>query len=329
MLCPHVVTVRRPSLWRVGELDVLTIVELLNQPWRQTGQRCAVRAELQRQVGQRIEVGIAAQAACDERREQVGELLPLQHCVVVVVDRAQPRQHRGQRRDAAQLPRALDLVDVLDLAGWNTQQAAHVHHAVARVVPVHPVRHTLAATVQLDALANLVALRQTRPDVRVQQRHELRLHQLHLQRHFQPAVESAHALAHEHLAAVEPGTHDQRLLAVKVQHPVGVRLLHPAVPGVDELLLARASGQTLHARGDAHADQVGDPLLGCGLARPVVAHHVAGAVANLLQTGDRLDGAGGGWHPALHAPACTGGVVAVAHLDALLGNGFLARSCHQ
>ena len=332
VLRPHVVAVGGACFGRVGELHVLAVVQLLHQARLQARQGGAAVVVLHRQICQRVDVNTSANTPRDKCSEQVGQLLALQHRVVKIADRAQPRQHRGQRRYAPQLAWALHFVDVRHLVGGDAQQAALIHHgmAFAGMLAVHPVRHPLAAPIQLDAAANLVSDRHTRPQVGIEVRNVVGLDELHLHGHFHIAVHAAHAQPCEHLTALQPSACGKRLLAVEVEHAIRVRLLHPSIPQVVEHLLAAGTLDPLEPGGDADANQRRHPLLRRGFARPVVAGGVARTVAQRLNAGsDRLVWAARGWVPPFHAAATASGVVLVAHRNGGLCCGRLfSWSCH-
>ena len=312
VLGAHVVAVRCPGLGRIRELYVLAVTQLLHDARRQRHQAAAILRVLQREAGEGVR-GAVAKAACDERDEQVRQFLPLQHRIVVVADHAQPGQRGGQRRHAAQLARPLHLVNVRHLRGRDAQQLALVDDAagaVTGVLAVDPVRHALAALVQLDAAAHPVAKRQPRVLIEVEQRHVVRLDDLQLQRHRHAVGFVADSPTHKNLARAKPGAHDEGLLRVEIQHAVRIGVGHPFIPQLLQFLFAGAGLEPAQPGRDAPADQVGDPALARGLASPVVALGVAGAGAQELNPRHRQVGAALGWVPPAHAPAGAGRVVA-------------------
>ena len=321
MLGAHVVAVRRPRLGRVRELHTLTVSQFLHDARCQRHQAAAILGVLQREAGQGVR-GPVAKAAGDERDEQVRQFLPLQHRVVVVADHAQPGQRGGQRRHAAQLARPLHLVNVRHLRGRDAQQLALVDDAagaVTGVLAVDPVRHALAALVQLDAAAHPVAYRQPRVLIEVEQRHVVRLDDLQLQRHRHAVGFVADSPTHKNLAGAKPRAHHQGLLRVEIQHAVRVGVRHPLVPQLLQLVPAGAGLEPAQAGRDAPPDQVGDPALACGLASPIVALGVARAGAQEFNPRHCQVWAALGRVPPAHAPAGAGRVI--ARLRAAAGDG--------
>ena len=312
VLGAHVVAVRCSGLGRIRELHVLAVTQLLHDARRQRHQAAAILRVLQREAGEGVR-GAVAKAARDERDEQVCQFLPLQHGVVVVADHAQPGERGGEGRHTPQLAGPLDLVDVCDFCRRDTQKLALVDDAagvVAGVFAVKPVRHTLAALVQLDAAAHPVAYRQARVLVQVEHRHVVGLDDLQLQRHRHAIGLVAHAPTHKHLAGAKPGAHHECLLRVEIKHAVRIGVRHPFIPQLLQFLFAGAGLEPAQPGRDAPADQVCDPALARGLAGPIVAFGVAGAGAQELNPGHRQVGAALGWVPPAHAPAGAGRVVA-------------------
>ena len=323
MPAAHVLSVANARGRGVGELHVLAGLERLRDPRFEPGHLDPVSAVGLRQPGERVVVVIVkvvAHGVGDEQREQVGQFLALQHGVLKIPDRAQAQQDARQWRDAAQLAWPLDLVDMRHLTGGHAEQVAvaRLADAVAGVVLVEPERGAGAKAVALDALVDRVALRQARPHGGVKHRAILGLDQLDLHRHAKWRGQVARAAPHEHLAAVKQRAAQQHLLAVDVEHAVGVRL-------PTELIPDRAVLGALETRLDAGADQVGHPLLGTRLGGPIVAHRVMHAAAHALKALQRLLRAAGWGVPPRHAPAHPARVVAVGGLS--LGPALNAR--HQ
>ena len=191
---------------------------------------------------------------------------------------------------------------------------------VARVLFVNPIGHSSAPSVHLNARDDLVPFRQALVARGVQQRHHLRLQELHLHGHRESLVQKPIAAAGEHFPRLQPTAHHQGLLGVQVQHAIGVGLLDEIVKQIDQGGLAGFAFDARESGLDADADQGRGPFLHAGFASPVVAPGVARPIANGLESLQRGVWARGGRVPAGHAAASACGVVARAERLQRFGN---------
>ncbi|MCY1308393.1 hypothetical protein D9M70_583990 [compost metagenome] len=101
-LLPHEVDVGVAGVGRVGELDLLTLEQLLHRAGLHRRHRRAIPIRLHCLAGDRVQLWRPIGAGLgDEAGEQVADLLPEQHRVVVAVEGFHPQQYRRQARHPA------------------------------------------------------------------------------------------------------------------------------------------------------------------------------------------------------------------------------------
>ncbi|MCY1352337.1 hypothetical protein D9M69_386280 [compost metagenome] len=174
-LLPHEVHVGVAGVGRVGEFDLLALHQLLQRAGLHGRHRRAIAVLHHRLAGDWVQHWRTFAAGLrDEAGEEVADLLPEQHGVVVAVERFQPQQHRCETWNAPQLTAFQGLEDVQHLVGGDAVQLVVGRSSCAVVTGmalVHPVRHPLAALIELDVSPHGVAA--ARGEVPVE-RHELR-----------------------------------------------------------------------------------------------------------------------------------------------------------
>ena len=160
-LLPHKVDIGIARIWRVGEFDLFALHQLLHAAGLKSDQGRPIAVGLDGLTGYRVKNRLAITGRFDdEAREQVGDLLPEQDCIVVVVQGLEAQQHRRQTRNTAQLTRLGRLEDMQHLAGRNSVQGVvgiAVGQGIAGMRGVHPVSNALADSVELDPSTDDVA----------------------------------------------------------------------------------------------------------------------------------------------------------------------------
>ncbi len=215
--------------------------------------------------------------AVDGAGEGGAGLLAHQLGVFVGVEGARGEQGAHGRGLAAALAGAGRQVVMDDVLGRDAHLSVPAAAAgvVARVCDVGPVGDAGAAGVELDGVADAVAVGQV---AMIADGHELRFEDLDLQRHGKRAVVGAAPTAHKDLAGHAAGAHGLGLLAAEVERALGVELAAGALPegdgGLAELRILGA-----RAQGHADTDLVGDEAVDRGPQPGVVALGCAGAVA--------------------------------------------------
>ncbi|SUC71043.1 Uncharacterised protein [Pseudomonas aeruginosa] len=214
----------------------------------------------------------------DEPGEQVGDFLPEQHRVVVVVQRLQPQENRRQARHTAQLATLQRLEDVQDLVRRDAVElvvAAPGRSRIAGMALPHPVGNPAANGVELDSRAHHVAAAGLEIAIH---RDEVRREHLQLQRYRQAVLRPPVAAPHEALARFLDHPRDDHLQAVEIGTVIRVRLVYPVLPQQVQRLAQRRVVQAC-ARRNAGADQVADALADRARGVGVIPHRRSRALA--------------------------------------------------